>query len=937
MIQATSCPSAPVLQRLLLGQSAEEESVSLEAHLLQCEKCLHTVQSLPPDDALLSALQNGRDFATQAPRSELLEKLRMRLQEMPASSRGADTATAENTHPNAPTPSAEMLGHESVSLGPPQQPDEIGRLGGYRVLKELGRGGMGAVYQADDPKLKRLVALKVMLPRLAADASARRRFLREAQAMAAVHHDHVVTIFQVDEDNGVPFLAMEFLHGMPLDKWLKDGRKPNLAQILRMGREIAEGLAAAHARGLVHRDVKPGNIWLDSDHKGRVKILDFGLARVGTEDVHLTRTGAVVGTPAYMSPEQAGGEKVDPRTDLFSLGCVLYRFCTGAMPFAGNTTMAVLNALATTHPKPVRDMNPDVPAALADLVMHLLAKEPGNRPASAREVAERIAAIEKNPKGKMEEKKEDGSQTVLLAPDPRTSPSHPVPSSRRRTTARALLAAAAALVVAAAGAVVYVQTDRGTLEIKTSDPDVKVSVEQNGTQVDVLDPKSKQQLSIHSGKYTLKLIGADGAEHEMVIDQGPNPVTLTRGGKVVVTVSRVDKPGEAAKTSFAPLDKAWVEKVQDLPPEKQVEEVAAELTRRNPGFDGKVTSSVFDGKVKILGFFTDKVTDLTPVRALPDLGELDCQESVKWKSRLSDLSPLKGMKLTVLTCVAPKLADLTPLKDIPLTYLAFGNTQVSDLSPLKGMLLTTLGCTGGAKVSDLSPLRGMKLESLDCSGTAVSDLSPLKGMKLVTFYCYGTPVSDLSPLKDMPLTYLHCDDTQVSDLSPLKGMLLTFLACGGTPVSDLSPLKDMPLTWLSCGTRVSDLSPLKGMLLTFLACDNSKITDLSPLKDMPLTALVCHGTKVSDLSPLRGMKLDTFSCDHTPVSDLSPLKDMKLTDLWCDNTLVSDLSLLKEMPLKNLRCDFKPERDTEILRSIKTLEKINDKPAAEFWKEVDGK
>ncbi len=188
---------------------------------------------------------------------------------------------------------------------------------------------MGVVYKAEDPRLKRLVAIKVMLPRSAADDSARRRFLREAQAMAAVHHDHVVAIYQVDEDNGVPFLAMEFLQGMPLAQRMKGDPKPNLAQILRIGREIAEGLAAAHDRGLIHRDVKPGNIWLDSDHKDRVKILDFGLARVGAEDVHLTRTGVVVGTPAYMSPEQAGGEKVDARTDLFSLGCVLYRLCTG--------------------------------------------------------------------------------------------------------------------------------------------------------------------------------------------------------------------------------------------------------------------------------------------------------------------------------------------------------------------------------------------------------------------------------------------------------------------------------------------------------------------------------------------------------------------------------------------------------------------------------
>ena len=726
MIQMMSCPSAPVLQRLLLGQSADEESVSLEEHLLHCEKCLRTVQTLPPDDALISSLQQGREFATQAPRSELLEKLRRRLQEMPASARGADTAAGENTFPNAPTPAPEMMVDESVSLRPPQQADEIGRLGGYRVLKELGRGGMGAVFQAEDPKLKRLVALKVMLPRLAADASARRRFLREAQAMAAVHHDHVVTIYQVDEDNGVPFLAMEFLNGMPLDKWLKDGRKPNLAQILRMGGEIAEGLAAAHARGLIHRDIKPGNIWLDSDHKGRVKILDFGLARVGTDDVHLTHSGAIVGTPAYMSPEQGAGQKVDSRTDLFSLGCVLYRFCTGAMPFSGDTTMALLTALALADPKPVREVNPETPPALADLVMRLLAKKPADRPSSAQEVADQLAAIEKNPQGVLMDKDDGGSPTEIFVAESRPSARLAKPKSRRRTAIFALVGAAAALVIAA-GAVVYVQTDRGTLEIKTSDPDVKVSVEQNGAQVDVLDPKSKQQLSIHSGKYTLKLIGADGAEHEMVIDQGTNPITLTRGGKVVVTVSRVDKPGEAAKTSFAPLDKAWVEKVQDLPPEKQVEEVAAELTRRNPGFDGKVTSGVFDGKVKSLGFFTDKVTDVTPVRALPDLEQLDCQESVKWKSRLSDLSPLKGMKLKWLTCVAPKLADLTPLKDMPLTYL---------------------NC-GGTKVSDLSPLKGMKLDMLLCSNTLVSDLSLLKDMPLKELFCDFKPERDADLLRSI--------------------------------------------------------------------------------------------------------------------------------------------------------------------------------------------
>ena len=163
-------------------------------------------------------------------------------------------------------------------LSPPQADDELGRLGKYRILKVLGHGGMGVVYQAEDPKLKRKVALKAMLPTLAASASAGQRFLREAQAMAAVKHDHVVTIHQVDEERGVPFLAMEFLKGEPLDERLNREQKLPLAEVLRIGREIAEGLDAAHTTGLIHRDIKPGNIWLEAP-AARVKILDFGLAR----------------------------------------------------------------------------------------------------------------------------------------------------------------------------------------------------------------------------------------------------------------------------------------------------------------------------------------------------------------------------------------------------------------------------------------------------------------------------------------------------------------------------------------------------------------------------------------------------------------------------------------------------------------------------------
>lgn len=265
-------------------------------------------------------------------------------------------------------------------------------LGPYRIIKELGRGGMGAVYAAIDTRLDRRLALKVMLPQFAADAAAKERFLREARAAAKISHDNVVTVYEADERDGVPYIAMQFLEGLPLDAYLKKKGSPTVQQVFRIAAEAAAGLAAAHKLGLVHRDIKPANLWLEAPN-GRVKVLDFGLAKPVDAEVELTKSGAVVGTPAYMSPEQARGERVDHRTDLFSLGAVMYRLCAGKVPFSGPTTMAVLMALGMEEPPPVREANPDVPEALAALIHQLLSKRADARPQSATEVVKRLRAI----------------------------------------------------------------------------------------------------------------------------------------------------------------------------------------------------------------------------------------------------------------------------------------------------------------------------------------------------------------------------------------------------------------------------------------------------------------------------------------------------------------------------------------------------------------
>ncbi len=281
-------------------------------------------------------------------------------------------------------------------LVPPQSPGELGRLANYRVLKVLGKGGMGIVFMAEDTRLHRIVALKVMLPAIAKKDIARDRFIREARATAAIEHDHIVTIYEVNEDNDVPYLAMQFLKGMTLEDWLKAGKTLNVPQVMRIGKEIAKGLAAAHARGLIHRDIKPSNIWLDAVNKGRVKILDFGLARPTNEETHLTQEGMILGSPAYMSPEQARGQGIDERVDLFSLGCVLYRLCAGRLPFNGKDAMSVLLAITSDEPAALKKLNEDLPPALADLVHQLLAKTPAERPASAKAVVHTIQNIERD-------------------------------------------------------------------------------------------------------------------------------------------------------------------------------------------------------------------------------------------------------------------------------------------------------------------------------------------------------------------------------------------------------------------------------------------------------------------------------------------------------------------------------------------------------------
>jgi serine/threonine protein kinase len=271
-------------------------------------------------------------------------------------------------------------------LTPSDQPGMLGRLGNYEIEEVVGRGGMGIVLKAQDPALDRRVAIKVLAGHLSTSAAARKRFAYEAKAAAAVVHDHVIPIHCVEPNGQTPFLVMPFVTGRSLQDRLDERGILETREVLRIAMQTAEGLAAAHAQGLVHRDIKPANILLENGCE-RVRITDFGLARA-VDDASQTQSGYIAGTPQYMAPEQARGEPIDARADLFSLGSVMYAMCAGRPPFRAETTLAVLRRICDDEARNVREVNPDVPLWLAAIVEKLLAKSPADRIQTAAEVAD---------------------------------------------------------------------------------------------------------------------------------------------------------------------------------------------------------------------------------------------------------------------------------------------------------------------------------------------------------------------------------------------------------------------------------------------------------------------------------------------------------------------------------------------------------------------
>lgn len=374
MKTSTPCPPAEELRQLLEGSLSTEQQQQCTQHMDTCACCQAKLEGLATGGADLS---------------RVVEHLHEAQPEANSAYWPALQALKANFTETVVPQAAERVRSGSLDfLQPASDSAYLGRLAHFDVMRVIGRGGMGMVLEAFDSRLQRHVALKVLDPELAGDEIARQRFCREARAAASITHENVVAVHQVEKsgDEGLPYLVMQLIVGESLEQRLTREKQLPLREIVRIGMQAAQGLAAAHAQGLIHRDIKPGNILLESS-QDRVKLTDFGLARAA-EDVKLTRTGFVSGTPLYMAPEQAMGEESDARSDLFSLGAVLYEMSAGHPPFSGNSALAILKQISEVEPRPLRELNPAIPEWLAATIDRLLAKRPADRIQSAPHLAE---------------------------------------------------------------------------------------------------------------------------------------------------------------------------------------------------------------------------------------------------------------------------------------------------------------------------------------------------------------------------------------------------------------------------------------------------------------------------------------------------------------------------------------------------------------------
>ncbi|MCG6157011.1 serine/threonine-protein kinase [Rubinisphaera margarita] len=846
-------------------------------------------------------------------------------------------------------------------LEPSDSPDSIGRLAHYEITELLGRGGCGIVFKAFDERLHRTVAIKVMKPELAVTSPARKMFLREARATASIRHENVVGIYAV-EDSPVPFLVMEYVDGKSLQELHEETGPFEIEAVLRIGKKIARGLAAAHDRGLIHRDIKPGNILIEAGTE-QVKITDFGLARAA-DDASQTQSG-IAGTPSYMSPEQALGHRLDSRSDLFSLGSVLYVMCSGRLPFRAPKPIAVMNRIIDEKPRDIREIIPETPQWITDVVRKLHHKNPAKRFQTAGEVADLLDDYQRQ------------LQNLDIAAAGKNARLRPAVMivSLLCLLLFSMGATEATGLTSVSSSVIRLFYPEGTLVIDVGDPQVSVSVD--GREI-VVSGTGIKELKLKPGSYRFV-----ATKEGQILRQ--ELVTVSRNGREVIRISREPPPETAPDLAEVDVDRRAAEyvlsiggkirinddstygetpnitSVENLPPG------SFRLTHASLDRNERVTDAglaAFQGTTNLRGLFMERSPNYTDAglanfrqnRGLKviNIGESNIDGScLKYFTNCSELVDLR-VGFTRIThenlSLLPSLSGMKTLNCLLLTYTPADDATVADLKQAPHLNFLTLEGTsvsddGLKHLEDLRELHTLFLTKTKVTQAGFHRISQVLPRTTIHWNeRVSNPVPVWTPTADQQTFFDSVARLPIDrQLEVVKNRIrwenpefgshviekvedgqIVSLSFNGDGLARLWPVRALPHLrelWISGShmthSGLTDLAPLQGLPLTTLDISNSSVSDLSPLRGLNLKKIYCAHTKISDLSPLAGMSLEVlfFWCNEQ-LSDLSPVAGMPLKYVNCDLCSISDLSPLKGMPLERLAIYGTPVNDLEPIRGM---------------------
>jgi Protein kinase domain len=770
----SACPPEDLLRAFQLGTLPEDRLDEVTAHLEQCAPCEDRTQAL---DAILDPF---------------LASLRE-----PGEATDLDSTCILNSDTAHPEP----------ATGNPVPATSFPKVRDYEILEVLGRGGMAIVYKARQTALNRIVALKMIHGGASLGSEGLTRLRHEAEAVARLHHPNLVQIFDVVRQDGELFLALEYVSGGNLDQYLAG--EP---QLPRRAAELVETLARAvdhaHERGILHRDLKPANVLLagpigPEGPRGHMagslspKITDFGLAKQLGPELHLTQTGSVMGTPAYMAPEQTKGDssQLGPAVDVYSLGVILYEMLTGRVPFRGASAVETLLLVRTQEPVPPTRLQAGVPRDLETICLKCLEKEPRRRYRSAGELA-------------------DDLRRFLDGRPVSARPARPWERawkwSRRQPLAAGLLAGV--VLTAAVGlAAVLAQWRTAVRERDRAEANEVAANDARGSAESALQAvRAEQAIKRQRGRQSAPLFLGDAKASAA---RGQLDYALAQAG-VALDFDPELAEARLVRGQVQAAQKEWAAARAELEP----------YVRQAPE-DGDAA--------RLLGLCREDYPD-GPGRAVALADVFIRQRAYGLAARVEqDTKRLLDIYRRQLDAAWPNRADLQ-IKDGRCVLNLADRREVKDLSPLDGLPIQVLVLTGCSQVRDLAPLRALPLEELDVSNTGVTDLEPLRGLRLTRLNVGGTRVNDLGPLAGMPLTHLNIRSCAVAELEPLRGLPLSYL--------DLT----------SCD-RVTDLAPLARAPLRRLFLDFSGVRDLTPLDGAPLEEVELPKANLRGIQVVRRM------------------------------------------------------------------------------------